>query len=762
MKKKYFTKKKNGIKQNVIHKLTSVCLLSLVGGILLPALPVKAAPAQQNQSQNISSPANQLVTAQQAVAPLTNHQNVIDNAPTPTTNNNQNNNDQNKNLLTYTEPFQNTTTSLTGMGVSANTYFIKPDRWDVKQATLNLNYQVSQLASDQISDITVSINGVKFYSFRPNKSNSLQTQVINIPLQLLQGSNNLKIAGQLQTEKNGALQSDQTPANWLTIYDSTNVNFHYLNREPEKTLASFYDYFTGADTINNHQCAISVPNQPTNAELTAATYTLSGFSRTITNENSVIPICQNDSDNAKNSDYRIVLGLYKDLPQEFQHEVNANDLDQEAVAKIVYQNNKHYLIVTSKDSDLLIKASRYLANQELMKESDQDQVTITNNTQTFTAGVKNDGDYQLTQQNVQLVGAGHQEATFFVNLPVNLTNASGSVIKLDMRYAKNLNFNRSLVTVYINNTAIGSQRLKANDADDDSLTVKVPADLALNGQFVVRVAFDLVQSGANNTVQSDGQTPWACVAPSSYAYVHSKPVLSQLFSNYPSLFLDNSAFDNLVIVKPNKMNNYYFETLSNIFNLMGSYALSNTGKITYCTGVPDKDITENHNMIVLGTPSSTPFIKTLNKHLYMKYNSNYKYFVSNEKMSIAPSYGQHIGTAQLLRSPYNGHLAILAVTAPDSHDVMLASTQINFQKNIQQYAGDTIVVDHDNNHYSYRFKKKKSVAQNESFGQRVHAHISTVAYFALALIIIEVIIFMLVMVFKKHSPRKGKDDLDEK
>lgn len=109
----------------------------------------------------------------------------------------------------------------------------------------------------------------------------------------------------------------------MTIYDSTNVNFHYLNREPEKTLASFYDYFTGADTINNHQCAISVPNQPTNAELTAATYNLSGFSRTITNENSVIPICQNDSDNAKNSDYRIVLGLYKDLPQEFQHEVNA-------------------------------------------------------------------------------------------------------------------------------------------------------------------------------------------------------------------------------------------------------------------------------------------------------------------------------------------------------------------------------------------------------------------------------------------------------
>lgn len=733
MKRKYFTKKKNGIKRNVI--------LNIAWGLLVGILSIGTATNMVSAAPN-----------QQSSSTTTNNQDQQNN-------NNQQNQDKHENELTYTEPFQNTTTSLTGLGVTANSYFTKPDYWIVKQATLNLNYQVSQLASNQISNITVEINGVKFYSFTPKKSNTLQSESINIPLDLLQGSNNIRIIGQIQMSENNALQIDQTPANWLTIYNSTNVNYHYMLQQAQDKISSFYDYFTGADTINNQQCAVTVPDQPTNSELTAATYALSGFSRTITSEDNSIPICPNSSDRANNSLYRVVIGLYKDLPSEFQQAIDANQLNNAAVIKTMINGNKHYLIITAKTNDLLIKASRYVANKQLMSESQSSEVTVNKDTQTFTAAIQNNGDYQLTTQDLTVVGSGHQEATFFVNMPVNLTNAAGSLIKLNMRYAKNLDFSRSLMTVYVNNQPIGSQKLNASDANNDSVTIKVPANTALNGQFVVRVAFDLVQSGTNNSAQTDAQTPWATVESSSVAYIRSKPVLSQLFSNYPSLFLNNDAYDNLVIVRPSKMNSDYFETLSNIFNLFGSYTLSNTGKITYQTGIPDEDTCKNHNMIVIGTPQSTPFIKKLNKHLYMKYNSNYQYFLSNEKMSIAPSYGRNIGTAQLLRSPYNGDLAILAVTAPASEDVLLASTQINFQKNIQQYNGDTIVVDHNNNHYGYRFKKKKSVAQDENFGQQVQAHISTIAYFALALIVVIVIVFMLIMIFRKHNPRKGKDNL---
>lgn len=71
-------------------------------------------------------------------------------------------------LKSYTQPFQNNTTTLSGKSVAANMYFTKIDYWELKNATLNLNYKVSQLASNQSSDITISINGIKFYSFRPD------------------------------------------------------------------------------------------------------------------------------------------------------------------------------------------------------------------------------------------------------------------------------------------------------------------------------------------------------------------------------------------------------------------------------------------------------------------------------------------------------------------------------------------------------------------------------------------------------------------
>ncbi|WP_369441014.1 hypothetical protein [Companilactobacillus paralimentarius] len=67
---------------------------------------------------------------------------------------------------TYTQQFQNSITTLSGKSVEANMYFTKMDYWDLKKVTFNFNYQISQLANRQASDITVSLNGVKFYSFR--------------------------------------------------------------------------------------------------------------------------------------------------------------------------------------------------------------------------------------------------------------------------------------------------------------------------------------------------------------------------------------------------------------------------------------------------------------------------------------------------------------------------------------------------------------------------------------------------------------------
>lgn len=154
-------------------------------------------------------------------------------------------------------------------------------------------------------------------------------------------------------------------------------------------------------------------------------------------------------------------------------------------------------------------------------------------------------------------GAKHQSSTYFVSLPVDRTNADGSKIRIHFRYAKNLDFKRSLVTVYVNDSALGSKRLTAARANNDELTVSLPKGKALGHSFTIRVAFDLEMSGA---AQSDNaQTPWALIKADSEATIKSKPVAALLFTNYPYLFLKNATFNHIAVVRPRTLTSDDFQ-----------------------------------------------------------------------------------------------------------------------------------------------------------------------------------------------------------
>lgn len=287
---------------------------------------------------------------------------------------------------TYTQQFQNTTTTLSGKSVESKMYFTKMDYWDLKKVTFNLNYQVSQLANQQTSDITVAINGVKFYSFRPQNKSGFQTEKIDIPVNLVSGSNQLTISGQIlnqTSDKNYQLQ--QTPANWLTIGQASNINFEYQLKEAENKVNSFYSHFTGQDTIAYQRSRIVTSNNPSTDELTASMIALSGQSRIITTENDQIQVVPISEMKAQANDYLMVIAKYDQLPADLKKQVAANDVTNQAIIKTYYNDNKHYLIVTSKRASLLKKAARFVANEELMKESDQAQELINANTDTFSS-----------------------------------------------------------------------------------------------------------------------------------------------------------------------------------------------------------------------------------------------------------------------------------------------------------------------------------------------------------------------------------------
>lgn len=707
---KFFINKQNGTKQNGINqglfvKLALVLLVSILSSLSL--------------------------------RPSVSHA-----AETPAANSNE--------LKTYTVPFQNPTTTLSGDSVEANMYFIKMGYWDVKKLTINFNFQISQLANTETSDITLSLNGTKFYSFRPENRTGLQTKTVEVPLKLLQGQNQLKISGQIlnKTDQQN-YQVQQTPANWLTIYQDANANFEYQLQEPTNAINSFNAHFSGTDTISTENSAIVLPKQATNAELTAGMYASAGESRTIAAGDSLLPLTTPKSAAAKNAEYQLVIGTYAHLAPEFQKQLNKTRLNKNAVIQTYSHDNHHYLIVSSLKNKLLQKASRFIANQELMQQTSASTKYINENTQTFTSELSTGSSTQLTTQDDYLTGAKHQSRTYFVSLPVDRTNADGSEIRVHFRYAKNLDFKRSLATVYVNDTPLGSKRLSAAKADHDELTVKLPKGQALGHSFTVRVAFDLETSQQNGA--DNAQTPWALVLANSQAEIHSRPVDSLLLSNYPYLFLKDSTFNQIAVVRPEKLTAYDYQTLTNIFNLIGNYAQSNGGQIKFYSHQPSQSVLKNSNVIAFGTPQQNKLIKKLNSKLYFQFDKQQHGFLSNEKMSIEKQYGQNIGTVQLLRSPYNNQAGLLVVTAAKARDVYLASTQINAQKNISQYQGDTIVVDQDNNHYGYRFKKHQSLNKKAAFKTTVQKNSKLLLYLGSAIVAIIIILGALLLTLRKNG-----------
>jgi hypothetical protein len=661
----------------------------------------------------------------------------------------------------YTQPFQNQTTTLMGKSVQANMYFVKMGYWRLKTATLNLNFQLSQLSNRQTSDVTVTLNGVAVASFRPQATTGLQTKQLDIPTRLIAGTNNLQVRGQLLNRVDQQrVTVAPTPANWLTIDQRSNVNFEYDIAPAESKINSFYEHFTGTDTIVDQQAVMAIPNQPSQAELTASLYALAGQSRLITTEDEQLPVVQLTDPKVKRAHYQMLIARYHRLPRAVQERLDVKKMQGGALIQTLKLEGHQLLVVTAGTDQLLIKAAKFVANQELMRETSQAAKRVTGGTPTYTSTLQYDGSYQLTPTDDQLTGTDHQEKAYFVSLPTDRTNANGSTIHLKFRYAKNLNFKQSLVTIKVNGQPIGSRRLSAARADNDELTVKLPPNKALSNAFTIQVGFDLMLPGQDND-RAVSQTPWATVLSGSQAFIKSQPNRDLLFDNYPSTFIKNRTFNHVVVVAPQTMAPADFATMTNLFNLMGNFVQQNTGTIQVYRQQPSRAVLKTSSVIAFGTPAQNSLIRQLNSQLYFQFNRQFTGFRSNEKLSLESRYAQDVGTAQLIRSPYNAQRALLVVTASKPTDVYRASTQINLQRNVQQYRdADAILVDRDNHHFSYRFKKNKALRQAMPVPRLIQTHSQLLLFLAAGLGCLAILGGAVILILRKNGflKREAKHD----
>lgn len=651
----------------------------------------------------------------------------------------------------YTFEFHNQTQSLTGQTVNKNLTFQKMGYWKVKKATLNLNFQLSQLSSRQESDLTVAVNGVKVASFRPEKTTQRQAKEVELPVDLLRSTNTLQISGQILNKVADKFKTQETPANWLTIYEGANINFQYTEDPPKPSLKSFFQYFTGMDKITQDQSAVLVDKGADDGELTAALTALMSQSEMSVFDVGHLALKDYQPNDAHK--YQVVVAKYADLPADIKKEIPKASVNKSGLLKIVYSGDKYRLVITAKTDQLLKKAAEFFVNHELMQERKQSVKQVNMQTKTFPA-VQEPGKLkqQLTMQKVDVTGLGKQEQLFDVKLPVGQTQALGSKISLHYNYSPELSFEKSAVSVYVNDQLMVTKKLSANKTTGDSLAVKLPQKKQPQDSYQLKVVFDLV---AKKRSQQKDKT-WAQITPDSLAEINSQPLNSLLFDNFPGAFVKEPSLSKLIVARPKHLTATDLDSLSNIFTLIGQNINSAHGLEVATT--PSKHSLRTKNIIAVGTPEQNNLIKKNNSRLYFKFAKNFAKFTSNEKLSVEDDWGQHIGAVQLLRSPYNNKRAFLVATAVQPRYIYLATQQLASAKNVEQYQNkDAFVVDEDNVSYSYRFKKDKIL--DHRLAQEIRRKEQRQMYIYLLLGMVAIVLLIGVtclLVVQKNKSEKGR------
>ncbi|ASA24681.1 cellulose biosynthesis cyclic di-GMP-binding regulatory protein BcsB [Paenibacillus donghaensis] len=659
--------------------------------------------------------------------------------------------------MSYETAFTGTDTSLTGSG-SRQQYFEVMDYWNVDELRINLSFQVSQITDEQDSSITLSLNGSPFHTFRPKLGNDGKQQ-LSIPAPkgfLKKGTNTLSIQGYLRTTaiKDQLCYVDNAPDNWLHLFNTSSVQVLYTNQALDGGIRDFTQRFSGIDTLQRAESILTVPEGGTGAELEAAAYALSGFVQTSKLKEKPIPLLPYRADTVKDKQAVVLVAMYDRVPAALKAQLSKqDDLGGHALIQLVHAAGQPTLVVTSKDESLLIKAGRLLANAELTSQISSELKVVDDTTEVATPPLSISSTITFTETGDKLSGPYHQEQTYFVSLPSNRSLADSGRISLDYRYAQNLDFDRSLVTVSINDTPIGSKKLAKELANGDTLNFTVPKSLNISGNFSVTVAFDLELAGAICTPNTE-QMPWAYISKDSVLQLNTKDRTDLLFNNYPYPFLRDEIFNHVAVVLPQEMDDYSFLSLSNVFNLLGQYASGNTGDIHFYSDSVSEGNLSNNNIIAIGSYSNNKLIRDNNDKLYFRFSKDGSRLVSNEKMSIEDSYGAQLGTLQLIESPYASGRGLLAVTGASTENAYVASRLIASEKDKWKVFGDGVAADKDGNVSAHRFKTISGAA-DDSIVRQVIERSDVVGFIAALLLVLTLVLVSLILLLRKHMKKRG-------
>ena len=653
--------------------------------------------------------------------------------------------------FTYTEDVL-----LSGIFDTNQFYFRVRPYWGTQYAYARIQFTLSQLIGDGPASLTFSVNNKPVYSCKVAYTDGQQQILyVPIPVNLLNiGYNSFGVTGYVRIYDDEGCIDDLTGANWVRIEESSFVTVGYDVVDSRNEI-QWYPYpFLSTTDETGSRTAVAVSDTMSESELAAALLLRADLSAETDGEDEITLTTLSQTEKY---DKKVIVSLVENLPETLKSHLQngGENLTDRAAIVCFGQGEDRTLLLASADGDCLMEAARLLVDESRVLQEKKTVTYVDREASRLMLDALNYGNdsqiytlQSLAGGGLSYVGPFHQEKTIFLPFSGGYVLSGTGKIDLSFRYSENLDFTRSLVTVYWGSIPVASKKLSRENAGGDSLSFSLPADVVGATAGSIQVTFDLELPDLFCTPRMD-EMPWAYVAETSTFYLPVGKTGRLSFDNQPAPFELSNRFNALTVVVPETLTQAELNTLGQVTALYG-VNISAYGDIQ-AVRAGNFDENTDRNLIVLGTYQDNALLRTLNDRLSFRYTEDGTGFASNESQILSQDYARRIGIMQLLPSPYGEDRSILAVCAAGDEAMSRIGDYLQKDENTWKLKEDAVIFDPNGEIHTYRFLQetavqtpdlKEFVKNNKDTVLFAVAAVSAMALFLLAVILVLVRMYL--------------------
>ena len=607
---------------------------------------------------------------------------------------------------------------LDGVYQNSAMYFQMENYWDVRYAFAEIQLDVSQLISGVPASLTFMVNDTPVTSYLIDYENGRsQTFYVEFPTRLLrEGYNRFDITGYARIFDEEGCLDDFTGANWVSIRKESYVRIGYALKDHQRKISYFpYPFISSVDDTGSGSYVV-ISDDMAERELEAALSLCAELAKKTGHENRIHLIAE--ADMPQTADGVIVVSQFDRLSGEnralVEGAVSEQALEDHAAVLFTEKDGVPTLLITSKDEDCLMEGVSMLMDEERVSQ-EKGSVALAGKggialmQAALSQNMSASGRYtlgDLAQRGIEFIGPFHQEAHIYLPYSGGYVLSEASKAVLYFRYSENLDFNRSMITVYWGDVPVASKKLTRENAGGDELSFTMPFDVIGTHADSIKVAFELELPELFCTPRLD-EMPWAYLSDESVFYLPVGANTQYRFDLRPYPFEQGSVYNDLVVVIPDRLQSGELQTLGQLLTVYGT-SLEPYGKIQVVRSRELTDELKKHHLIVFGTHQDNAAIRELNERLGFAFNDDGSAYESNDTLILSEDYAREIATLQLFASPYEAGRAVLVCSAVSQEGFELLSDFFEKDENVWTLTGDTVLIDRDLEIKAYALQEQQA------------------------------------------------------